>query len=149
MLRPSVIYGPGNYAPRENIYFKWISAAGQILEPSPSDGFFQPVYVGDVARAAIRACSDDAFLNRAFNVTDGRHVNYEDFTEILRKACDKPFEVIKITPEEAFAGQVPFPFPITKSESEDYDGSALTGTGFEFTDIYEGMSNAWRQYVHS
>lgn len=149
VLRPSVIYGPGNYAPRENIYFKWISAAGQILEPSPSDGFFQPVYVGDVARAAIRACSDDAFLNRAFNVTDGRHVNYEDFTEILRKACDKPFEVIKITPEEAFAGQVPFPFPITKSESEDYDGSALTGTGFEFTDIYEGMSNAWRQYVHS
>lgn len=149
VLRPSVIYGPGNYAPRENIYFKWIESAGQILEPSPSDGFFQAVYVGDVAEAALRACSDVKYLNRAFNVTDGKHITYEEFTGILKKACDKSFEVIKITPEEAFEAQVPFPFPITLTESEDYDGSAIAETGFEFTDICEGMTRAWRQYVHS
>ncbi len=149
VLRPSVIYGPGNYAPRENIYFKWISAAGQILEPAPSDGFFQPVYVDDVAEAVLRACTDDSFAGKAYNVAYDARVTYADLTQILRNACDKEFEVINITPEEAYLQQVPFPFPITLAESEYYDGSALAGTGFVFTDITEGMKEAWRQYVHS
>ena len=149
VLRPSVIYGPGNYAPRENIYFKWISAAGQILEPSPSDGFFQPVYSKDVSKAVLRACAEDGFKNKAFNVTSDTPVTYSGFTDILRKSCDKEFEVINITPGEAIAAQVPFPFPIAKAESEKYDGSALVKTGFTFTDITEGMTETWRDYVHS
>ena len=45
--------------------------------------------------------------------------------------------------------QVPFPYPIVKAESEKYDGSALEKTGFEYTDIIEGMKEAWENYVHS
>ena len=149
VLRPSVIYGPGNYAPRENIYFKWISAAGQILEPSPSDGFFQTVYVKDVARAALCACTDDSFAGRAYNVTPSETITYRDYTEILRKACGTDFEVIYVTPQEAFMQQVPFPFAISRAESEEYDGSALEKTGFEYTDILTGMKETWEYYVHS
>ncbi|MCR4793210.1 MAG: NAD-dependent epimerase/dehydratase family protein [Lachnospiraceae bacterium] len=149
ILRPSVIYGPGNYAPRENIYFKWISAAGQILEPSPSDGTFQAVYVGDVARAALRACADEGFSRRTFNVTPSEPITYERFTQILKVSTGTDFEVIKITPEEALAGGVPFPFPLSAAESEKYDGSALEKTGFDYTDICTGMKEAWEYYVHS
>ena len=149
VLRPSIIYGPGNYAPRENIYFKWISAAGQILEPSPADGTFQMVSVSDVAEALIRACVDDSFRGRAFNVTPDTLLTYESFTECLKKACGCDFEVIKITPQEAAAGQVPFPYPISSEESERYDGSALEKTGFEYTDIADGLKEAWEFYVHS
>ena len=149
VLRPSVIYGPGNYAPRESIYFKWISAAGQILEPSPSDGFFQTVYVKDVARAALCACTDDSFARRAFNVTPSETITYRDYTEILRKACGTEFEVIYVTPQEAFMQQVPFPFAISRAESEEYDGSALEKTGFEYTDVVTGMKETWEYYVHS
>ena len=149
VLRPSIIYGPGNYAPRENIYFKWISAAGQILEPKPSDGFFQMVSVSDVAKAALKACSEKSFAGKAFNVTSSNIYTYEDFTHVLREVTGKEFEVIYVTPEEAFMQQVPFPFPIVKSESERYDGSALEKTGFEYTDIKEGLKEAWENYVRS
>ncbi len=149
VLRPSIIYGPGNYAPRETIYFKWISAAGQILEPRPSDGFFQMVSVSDVAKAALEACSLVSFAGKAFNVTTSDVYTYEDFTYILKKATGKDFEVIGVTPEEAFMQQVPFPYPIVKAESERYDGSALEKTGFKYTDINEGMKEAWENYVHS
>ncbi len=149
VLRPSVIYGPGNYAPRENIYFKWISAAGQILEPSPSDGFFQSVFSKDVAMAMLRACCDASFSRKAFNVTPSQVITYSDYTKILKEACDKEFEVITITPEEAFMQQVPFPFPISSIESERYDGSALESAGFEFTDMVAGMKETWNYYVHS
>ena len=149
VLRPSIIYGPGNYAPRENIYFKWISAAGQILEPSPADGSFQMVSVSDVAGALLRACTDEAFKGKAFNVTPNTPITYGSFTEILKKACDTAFEVIKITPAEAMAGQVPFPYPISAAESERYDGSALEKTGFGYTDAADGLKEAWEFYVHS
>ena len=149
VLRPSIIYGPGNYAPRENIYFKWISAAGQILEPAPSDGFFQMVNVSDVARAALEACTSDSFAGRAFNVTSSDTYTYEEFTHILKEATGTDFEVIKVTPEEAFMQQVPFPYPVMRAESEKYDGSALEKTGFKYTDINEGMKEAWENYVRS
>ncbi|MBO4909895.1 MAG: NAD-dependent epimerase/dehydratase family protein [Lachnospiraceae bacterium] len=149
VLRPSIIYGPGNYAPRENIYFKWISAAGQILEPAPSDGFFQMVSVSDVAKAALKACGEFSFAGRAFNVTPSVTYTYEDLTRIFREVTGTDFEVIKVTPEEAFMQQVPFPYPIMKAESEKYDGSALEKTGFEYTDINEGLKEAWENYVRS
>ena len=149
VLRPSIIYGLGNYAPRENIYFKWISAAGQILEPLPSDGVFQMVCVRDVARALLAACTGESFKGRSFNVTPNEMLTYESFTESLKNACGVDFEVIKITPGEAFAGQVPFPYPISASESEKYDGSALEKTGFKYTGITEGLKEAWEFYVHS
>lgn len=149
VLRPSIIYGPGNYAPRENIYFKWISAAGQILEPKPSDGFFQMVSVSDVAKAALKACCSEDFGGKAFNVTSSVTYTYEDFTNILKEVTETDFEVIGVTPEEAFMQQVPFPYPIVKAESEKYDGSTLEKTGFEYTDIKEGMKEAWENYVHS
>ena len=149
VLRPSIIYGPGNYAPRENIYFKWISAAGQILQPDPSDGFFQMVSVSDVARALLRACTDEEFAGRSFNVTPNDALTYESFTQYLKKVCGCDFEVIKISPAEAIAGQVPFPYPISSEESEKYDGNALAKTGFEYTDITEGLKEAWEFYVHS
>ncbi len=149
VLRPSVIYGPGNYAPRENIYFKWISAAGQILEPSPSDGFFQTVYAADVAKAALMACGSGEFSKKAFNVTPSRLLTYSDYTEVLKCACGRDFEVITVTPQEAFMQQVPFPFPISDAESEKYDGSALEETGFRYTGLEAGMKETWDYYVHS
>lgn len=149
IIRPAVIYGPGNYAPRENIYFKWISAAHQVLEPEPSDGFFQMVYVKDVARALLNACKNEGYSKRAFNLSPPELITYRRFTEILKLSTEIDFEVIKITPEESFSAQVPFPFAMTAPESEKYDSSSIIETGFEFTDITDGMKESWRQYVHS
>ena len=81
--------------------------------------------------------------------TSSATYTYEDLTRILKEVTKKDFEVIKVTPEEAFMQQVPFPYPIMKAESEKYDGSALEKTGFEYTDINEGMKEAWENYVRS
>jgi nucleoside-diphosphate-sugar epimerase len=67
VIRPAFLYGPGNYAPRESLYFQWIRDAGKILSLTDSDGVFYMVYVEDAARAVLLCCETDEG-DRAYNL---------------------------------------------------------------------------------
>ena len=115
-IRPVFIYGPGNYAPRESMYFKWMTGAGQILHPSDSEGHFQMVYVKDVAKAIWLVISDNAnacdtftFGNvnnaddhrdniiqnhrddnyRAYNICDNTLLDYEAYADLMNEVSKK------------------------------------------------------------
>lgn len=139
-VRPAFIYGPDNYAPRENVYFKWILTAGQIIHPFDAEGEFQMVFVLDVAKAILAACGNHVAYNKAYNLCNEEMLNYERFADILENALELEFEKIELSVEEILRRGVPLPFPLTKEDTQWYDGSRVKELGIEYTDIDYGMT---------
>ncbi|MCR4806248.1 MAG: NAD-dependent epimerase/dehydratase family protein [Lachnospiraceae bacterium] len=138
-VRPAVLYGPMNYAPRESIYFEWIDKAGQIIHPLDSDGFWQMIYVGDAARALRTLCElPDEETLEAYNFCNGDRITYDVFEEALR-STDKPFERVDIPVDEVDDKFIPLPFPLRASESAYYASDRFNGLLSEHTPLKEGL----------
>lgn len=139
VFRPAFIYGPGNYAPREGIYFHWIEQAGQILHPVDATGEFQMAFVGDVARAIDAAIGNPETFNRAYNIAPKPPVTYEAFADALLDAVGTPFERVPVSVEFVNQNGIPLPFPLTKEESNLYDGMEVLSLIGKYTDLAEGL----------
>lgn len=138
-IRPAFIYGPENYAPRESVYFKWILTAGQIIHPCDATGEFQMVFVYDVAKAILLACGNPKAYNRAYNLCSRESMTYEDFADLLEEVLELSFERVELSVADVLEKQIPLPFPLTREESEWYDGDSIRELGFEYMDISQGM----------
>lgn len=138
-IRPAFIYGPENYAPREEVYFKWILTAGQIIHPYDADGEFQMVFVYDAAKAVLLACGNEKAYNRAFNLCNDESMTYEDFADLMEEVLELPFERVELSVKEVQERQLPLPFPLMRQESEWYDGTAVKELGLQYTGIAKGM----------
>ena len=121
-IRPAFIYGPYNYAPREGIYFQWIKRAGQILMPEDADGSFQMVYVKDVARVILACLLEEKAYDAAYNVC-GETITYQAFADALEAATGTAPERVGVPIDVINEKGIPLPFPMTREESECYDGS--------------------------
>jgi len=147
VLRPAIIFGPENYAPREGMYFYWIGSAGQVLSPTDSDGEFQLVYVKDAARAIKLVMGNPAAYGKAFNVCENKTDNYESFCSLLKEATGEDFEILETRVEVINEKNIPLPFPLTKEESNYYDGKAIAELGLEFTDKVSAMKETYQDYL--
>lgn len=144
IFRPSFIYGPDNYAPREGIYFHWIKQAGQILHPTDATGEFQFVYVDDAARAILNACGNSKADNQAFNLASDEIVTYDIFADCMRKSIDAEFSLVPITLEGVYNNNIPLPFPLTKEESNWYDGTKVLSLIERYTPLHDGIKLLWQ-----
>lgn len=145
-IRPAFIYGPGNYAPREGIYFRWITSAGQILHPADATGEFQMVYVWDVARAILAACGNPDARDAAYNLCNGESMTYDSFALLLCEVTGTDFEKVEVSVQDVIDRGIPLPFPLTREESERYNGEQVTKLGVAYTPIQEGMSATFQEY---
>ena len=146
-IRPAFIYGPDNYAPRESMYFLWIEQAGQILHPVDATGIFQMVYVEDVARAILRSLGNPAVYNGAVNLAPPQMETYDSFAGALKECVEKPFDLVGVTVSQALEKNLPLPFPLTREESNQYDGRKALQLIGQYTALTEGMKKtvAWRK----
>jgi nucleoside-diphosphate-sugar epimerase len=142
VVRPAFLYGPGNYAPRESLYFEWIKSAGKILSLTDSDGVFYMVYVEDAARAVLLACETDEG-DTAYNLCGASALTYGDFEAALEQAAG-PFEKQLVTVTQVSEAGVPLPFPLTAAESERYDGTKIIEKGLSYTGLKTGLRETWR-----
>lgn len=140
-LRPAVIYGPDNYAPREGIYIHWIKTAGQILHPVDATGEFQLVYVEDIARAVLASVGNEKAYNEAFNLAPDTIQTYESFSEALRLSRDIPFKKISVNIETILQKGIGLPFPLMKEESNLYNGKKA----LELIDYYTNLPDGLRK----
>ena len=138
-IRPAFIYGPDNYAPREGMYFHWIESAGQIIHPTDATGEFQMVYVDDVAEAIFASIGNQAAYNQAFNLTPTPMVTYESFADALEEAVSTPFVKVPVTVQMVLQQQIPLPFPLTREESNWYDGTKGLQLIKGYTPLAEGL----------
>jgi len=143
-VRPVFIYGPGNYANRESIFFQWIDKANQIIFPEDATGSFQLVFVEDVAKAILKICNDASLKDRVFNITGDGVVTYDSFADALMKATRADFERVNVNISSVNENNIPLPFPLTKDESETYTSLFSDNLGIEYTSLVEGLSKTYQ-----
>ncbi len=146
VFRPSFVYGPHNYAPREGMYFNWMKKTGQILLPTGADGSFQMVFSEDVARAILTCLGNEEAYDRAFNLTGAEIINYSMLETVLKTLTEpKPISVTLPVAEIRKKG-VQLPFPLTYEETYLYAGESIRQLGFSYTPFREGMRQSYEWY---
>lgn len=146
-IRPGIIYGPFNYAPRESMFIQWIIKGQPLPYPVDADGQFQFAYVKDVARAILISIGSQKAYNQAFNVCGDEIIDYNGFFETLKKVSDRPFLLQEVTAEQVIQQNIPLPFPLTNKETELYNGNKLVKElDFTYTDFEEGMEKTYQAF---
>ncbi|MCR5235259.1 MAG: NAD-dependent epimerase/dehydratase family protein [Lachnospiraceae bacterium] len=151
-IRPAVLYGPGNYAPRENMYFEWIAGAGQIMHPLGAAGHWQMIYVKDAA-GALKVLLEKPVeeIKEAYNFCTGEPVDYDLFEASLKEAYrlignENGYEVINVAVEDVVSQGIPLPFPLFEDESETYTHERYDELAVDQTSLSEGLCNCLKVY---
>ena len=145
ILRPTFIYGPFNYAPRESWFVEKLVNGKPIERITDATSHFSFVYVGDVARAIDACIADERAYNQTFNVSAPETVTYDLFYQLLRDWGGSDYPTVDVTVRQTLDQSIPLPFPL--EEDELYDGSKLADTfDFEYTPLAEGLGKAFNAF---
>lgn len=151
VLRPAILYGPYNYAPRESVYVQMLLQNHALPRFTDAQGKFQFVYVKDAAQAILRCLGNEKSYGRAYNLCQDEIVTYESFFEMLKKAAEpgdlEGMAEVPLTVEQAAAQGVPVPFSATAAETHLCDNSrGKEELGISYTDFGEGMRRTYRAF---
>ncbi len=142
VLRPTIIYGRYNYAPRESWFFDLALREEMPVVPDPPLALFTFVSVEDVARAAALCAGDSRADGAVFNLAGPELVSYTRYVEVLEEVTGKTLPAWPMPPEEIDARRIPLPFPL--NQHLVYSGDLFSKTfGFIYTPFSEGMRAAW------
>ncbi len=146
-LRPTVIYGKYNYAPRESYFFDLISKGESVVLPKNELALFQFVSVWDVARI-IRLCiGNPAVYNRSFNLAGEELVGYQRFIQVLQDIIGIKVSIYTLESKEIDEQQIPLPFPL--EQHLIYSGSLIEHVlEFKYMSFVEGMKRTYEWYLN-
>lgn len=147
-LRPAILYGPYNYAPRESIFIR-MAVQNRILPELPdADGRFQMVYVKDAAEAIIKCLGNNTAYDRAYNLCPDDSIGYNDFFRELRRAAGGEIAIVPMSAAEAEARGIPLPFPVYANETEFYSNKrGKRELGLEYLSLSEGMVRTYSAFA--
>jgi len=144
-LRPCIIYGKYNYAPRESYFFDLVSRNETIIIPKRELALFSFVWVTDLAKVIVRCLGNPDVFNQAFNVSAPDHISYRRLVEVLEKISEKKLQVAKMSVEDIDAMKIPLPFPLDSHLL--YSGTAIARKlGVEYTPFVDGMKKTYEYY---
>ncbi len=118
ILRPSVIFGP------EDDFFNRFAEMARFSPALPLIGGggtrFQPVYVGDVARAVVKALGDPACRGKIYELGGPKTYSFKELLQLLLRAIDRkralvnlPFGLARL--QATFLELLPKP-PLTRDQ---------------------------------
>lgn len=142
ILRPTFIYGPYNYAPRESYYVELIVKGEAVPLPIDASSKFQFVYVSDIAGALHLIIGNERAYNEVFNLAAPEVIDYKSFTTQLAACSGGPIKTKDVTVQEVIAQNIPLPFPL---DTDDLcSGEKFSDTfSFTYTPFPEGMQKAF------
>lgn len=151
VLRPAILYGPYNYAPRESVYIQMLLQNHALPRFTDGDGRFQFVYVKDAALAILKCLGNEKAYGQAYNLCQDEIVTYENFFKMLRQAAQpedlEGLTEVPLTVEQAVSQGVPLPFPATAAETHLCDNTkGKTELGLVYTDFEEGMRRTYQAF---
>ena len=147
LIRPAILYGPFNYAPRESEFVRRTCEGQKVVCPVGVPGRFQPVYVKDAAAMTLALSGNRKAFGRAYNLA-GEAVDYEGFLDAFCRASGGRMQLRRLPFREAAQDPAVFlPFPLTEEETEYYDGSRITEeTGLVWTPLEAGLEKTWNAF---
>ena len=147
ILRPAILYGPYNYAPREYLFIRMAVQNRVLPGYTDAEGRFQLVYVKDAARAALLCLLEEKAYGQAFNLCQEEILDYDLFFQGIRQAADLELGRAVMTLAEAQAAEFPIPFPAAAEETELVDNrKSREVLGVEYTAFSEGIGKTWRAF---
>ena len=144
-LRPAIIFGEYNYAPRETYFFDLIRDNKRIFLPDNELALFSFVWVVDLARIIEQCIGNEKVFNQAFNVAGEELVSYKRLMEVFEEICEKKIKTSKMSIELINKKGIPLPFPLDSHLV--YSGRKIEKTlGFDYTPFVEGMKKTYEYY---
>ncbi|MFH0726470.1 MAG: NAD-dependent epimerase/dehydratase family protein [Pseudomonadota bacterium] len=145
ILRPAIIYGRYNYAPRESFFFDHVIANKPLAIPENPNFFYSFVWVEDLAEIIVACMENEKTYGQAFNVAGEERISYWTMADMIEEVCGRTLQRRKMSTEDIIRERVPMPFP--PDEHLLYDGSKLrTVLGYEHTPFLLGIAKTWRNY---
>lgn len=146
ILRPSFLYGPYNYAPRESWLIQQIVKGVPIPYPVDASGRWSFVYVKDVACALRKIAGNPVAFREIYHLASPEVTDYPTLFQSLEQACKKAFPTCEMTCSQVEAERIELPFPLY--ESLCYDGSKLSkNIGIDYTPLKVGMEETYRAFL--
>lgn len=147
VLRPAILYGPFNYAPRESEYIRFMVQQGLLPHVTDAAGRFQFVYVKDAAEAVKRCLLNERAYGQAYNLCQDEIMDYDSFYQYLAGAAEMEVREIPLTCSQAQQQGVPLPFPVGQEETLLVSNEkSKTELGLKYTDMGEGMRKTYRAF---
>ncbi len=145
-LRPAIIYGKYNYAPRESYFFDLIAQNKIVVVPDNNLALFQFVSVWDAAKIIGLCLGNEKVFDQAFNLSAEELISYGRFVDVLREVTGKRMAVREKSIETIDRERIPLPFPLDNHLI--YSGTLVQRVlGFEYTPFEEGMKKTYEHYV--
>ena len=144
-LRPAIIYGEYNYAPRESKFFDLIRDEAPLVFPEPGLALFSFVYVVDLAHIIIKSILNQDMFSQGLNVASEELVSYPMLYDVLKKISKKDFGTISMNIETLRKRKIDMPFP--PDIHLVYSGKRLQDIlDFKFIPFIEGMGKTYNYY---
>jgi nucleoside-diphosphate-sugar epimerase len=144
-LRPAIIYGPHNYAPRERYFFDLIDRNQIVILPDNELALFQFVSVWDVAEIIMRTMGNPETFGKAFNLAAEELISYRRLVEVLEAIVDRQIPTRSMSVPEIDAKRIPLPFPLDSHLI--YSGEKISRTlDFAYTPFTSGMLKTYAWY---
>jgi nucleoside-diphosphate-sugar epimerase len=146
VLRPAIIYGYYNYAPRETYFFDRLRNREPIVIPEADASLFNFIWVVDMARLLLACIGDPRVFGEDFNLASPELVSYGRIVEALGQITGKDVATQRLPVEEIARRSIPVPFPV--DEHLVYNGAKIDRLfGFEHTPFYVGLREALKYYL--
>ena len=145
ILRPTFIYGPFNYAPRESYFIEMIAKKDVVPVPVPIAGHsrFNFVYVLDIASALMSCIGDGRAYDAAFNLAGDEAITYPGLIAAFERFNKEPLRTREVTLEQIDTEKLPLPFPLAGDTL--VDGGRFSRTfDFKYTPFLEGMEKTFK-----
>lgn len=147
VLRPGILYGPYNYAPRESAYIQMMVQQQILPRITDADGQFQLVYVKDAAEAVRQCLCNPLTYGQSYNICVKEPVTYSGLAEVLLRVCDEPVQELPMSVDQAQRQGIPLPFAVREQETELYDNEkSLRELGLAYTSLEEGLAKTFRAF---
>ena len=165
VLRPAILYGPFNYAPRESVYIQMMVKDRILPRITGAAGRFQFTYIKDAAEAVNRCLLNEKTYEQAYNLCGNEILTYDLFLDGLKNASDtddrngiedmdgaggvkgRKIQEVSLSWEDALTQGIPLPFPVTEAETELCSNEkSKRDLDMVYTDFQAGMLKTYRAF---
>lgn len=152
ILRPAILYGPYNYAPRESVFIQLMVTQHLLPVISDADGRFQLIYVKDAAGALLKCLGNENAYGESYNLCGEEIVTYEMLSEVLMKGAKEQeggdlVQLLPMTVQAATAQGLPLSFPVAEGETELCSNEkSKEKLGVNYISLEEGMARTCKAF---